>query len=60
MITVSLSKEEIGQLIQLLDIATKAAGLQAAQVALPLASKLQLALNAANEASNVVPIDKTG
>ena len=59
MITVSLSKEEIANLIQLLDIATKAGGLQVAQAALLIASKLQMAQNAAVAETNVVPIDKS-
>lgn len=36
-----LTKEEAQQLMSLLDVATKAGGLQAAQAALPLALRLQ-------------------
>ena len=39
--TLELTKEEAQQLMTLLDIATKAGGLQAAQAALPLALRLQ-------------------
>ena len=41
-----LSKEEMSALIGLLDVATKAGGLQVAQAALPIAMKAQAALNA--------------
>lgn len=43
--TLELTKEEAQALLQLLDIATKAAGLQAAQAALPIAIKVQKALD---------------
>jgi hypothetical protein len=60
MITVSFSKEEIDQHIGLLDLAVKAGGLQVAQVALPLASKLDMARRAAaaEAPANVVPLEK--
>ena len=41
--TLELTNEEAQQLLTLLDIATKSAGLQAAQIALPLALKVQQA-----------------
>lgn len=44
--TIELTPEEARSLMSLLDVAVKAAGLQAAQVALPLAVKLQAALDA--------------
>ena len=40
-----LTKEEAQQLMSLLDVAVKAAGLQAAQAALPIALKVQQLLN---------------
>lgn len=40
-----LTKEEAQTLIGLLDVATKAGGLQAAQAALPIAIKVQTVLN---------------
>lgn len=60
MITLSFSKEEIGQLIALLDIATKAGGLQVGQAAVPLALKLDMAQRAAavEAPANVVPLEK--
>jgi hypothetical protein len=60
MITLSFSKEEVDQLVGLLDLATKAGGLQIAQAALPLASKLDMARRAAaaEAPANVVPLEK--
>lgn len=43
--TLTLTKDELQALIGLLDVATKAGGLQVAQTALPLAVKVQEALN---------------
>ena len=43
--TLTLTKEELQALIGLLDVATKAGGLQVAQAALPIAVKVQEALN---------------
>jgi hypothetical protein len=40
MVVLELTKEESQQLLELLDIATKTGGLQVAQAALPLATKL--------------------
>jgi hypothetical protein len=40
MVVLELTKEEAQQLLELLDVATKAGGLQVAQAALPLAGKL--------------------
>jgi hypothetical protein len=45
-ITVTLTAKEAQDAIGLLDLATKSGGLQAAQAALPIAIKLQLALDA--------------
>lgn len=45
-----LSKEEAQQLLDLLDLATKAGGLQAAAAALPIASKIMQAVQ--NEQKN--------
>ena len=42
---IELTKEEVQILIGALDLSVKTAGLQAAQVVLPLAVKLQTALN---------------
>ncbi len=44
--TLDLTAQEAQQLIGLLDLATKAGGLQAAQHAVPLAIKVQAALDA--------------
>jgi hypothetical protein len=44
--TLDLTPQEAQQLIGLLDLATKAGGLQAAQHAVPLAIKVQAALDA--------------
>lgn len=44
-----MTKEEVQTLIGLLDVATKAGGLQVAQHAIPLATKMQVALNAETE-----------
>lgn len=44
-----LSKEEAQQLLDLLDVATKAGGLQVASVALPLAAKVMQAAQAKTE-----------
>jgi hypothetical protein len=41
MIAIELTPQEAQQLIGLLDLATKSGGLQAAQMALPLAVKIQ-------------------
>lgn len=41
--TLDLTNDEANNLLQLLDVAVKAAGLQAAQVALPIAIKIQQA-----------------
>lgn len=41
---IELTTQEAQQLIQLLDLATKSGGLQAAQAALPLAIKVQTAI----------------
>ena len=43
--SVDFTAEELNALIGLLDIATKAGGLQVAQAALPIAVKVQTALN---------------
>lgn len=43
--TIDLTKDEAQALMQLLDIATKAAGLQAAQAALPIAVKVQQSID---------------
>jgi hypothetical protein len=48
--TLDLTETEAQNLLQLLDVAVKAAGLQAAQVALPIAAKIQQA--ASKEQSN--------
>lgn len=42
--TIELTTQEAQQLIQLLDLATKSGGLQAAQAALPIAVKVQTAI----------------
>lgn len=47
--TLTLTKDELQALIGLLDVATKAGGLQVAQAALPIAVKAQDALNAETE-----------
>lgn len=47
--TLDLSTEELSTLMNLLDVATKAGGLQVAQAALPIAVKVQTALNAAKQ-----------
>ena len=44
--TIELTQQEAQALIGLLDLATKSGGLQAAQAALPLAVKVQTALDA--------------
>jgi hypothetical protein len=44
--TIELTQQEAQQLIGLLDLATKSGGLQVAQAALPLAVKVQAALDA--------------
>jgi hypothetical protein len=44
--TLELTQQEAQQLIGLLDLATKSGGLQVAQAALPLAIKVQAALDA--------------
>ena len=43
---IELTKQEAQQLIGLLDLATKSGGLQVAQAALPIAIKVQNALDA--------------
>jgi len=43
--TLELTPQEAQQLIGLLDLATKSGGLQAAQMALPLAVKIQTAID---------------
>lgn len=43
--TLELTPQEAQQLIGLLDLATKSGGLQAAQMALPLAVKIQTELD---------------
>ena len=43
---VEFTQQEAQQLIGLLDLATKSGGLQVAQAALPIAIKVQSALNA--------------
>lgn len=43
--TLSLTEQEAQTLVSLLDVATKAGGLQAALIALPLFHKLQEAAN---------------
>ena len=43
---IELTKQEAQQLIGLLDLSTKSGGLQAAQAALPIAIKVQTALDA--------------
>jgi hypothetical protein len=43
--TLELTKEEAQALLGLLDLATKAGGLQVAQVALPIAVKVQTELD---------------
>jgi len=40
-IVLNLSEKEANDLVQLLDVATKASGLQGAAVALPIVAKLQ-------------------
>lgn len=42
--TIELTTQEAQQLVQLLDLATKSGGLQAAQAALPIAIKVQTAI----------------
>ncbi len=49
----NLTTEEINMIIQLMDIATKAGGLQVAQQALPIAFKLQQMIQ--EEAANQEP-----
>ena len=44
--TIELTQQEAQALIGLLDLATKSGGLQVAQAALPLAVKVQTALDA--------------
>lgn len=44
--TLDLPPAELQSLLQLLDLATKAGGLQVAQAALPLAVKVQTAIDA--------------
>ena len=44
--TLELTPQEAQQLIGLLDLATKSGGLQAAQAALPIAIKVQTAIDA--------------
>jgi len=46
---IELTKEEIQSVIGMLDVAVKAGGLQVAQHAIPVAVKLQAALNAEPE-----------
>lgn len=41
---IELTTQEAQQLMQLLDLATKSGGLQAAQAALPIAMKVQTAI----------------
>lgn len=41
---IELTTQEAQQLVQLLDLATKSGGLQAAQAALPIAIKVQTAI----------------
>lgn len=43
--TLDFTAEELSTLIALLDLATKAGGLQAAQAALPIAVKVQMAID---------------
>lgn len=43
---IELNTQEAQQLIGLLDLATKSGGLQVAQAALPIAIKVQIALDA--------------
>jgi hypothetical protein len=47
--TLELTNDEANALAQLLDLAVKAGGLQAAQVAIPLFAKLQEAAKPAKE-----------
>ena len=47
--SVDFTADELNTLIGLLDIATKAGGLQVAQAALPVAVKVQTALNEAKK-----------
>ena len=47
--SIDFTADELNALIQLLDIATKAGGLQVAQAALPVAVKVQTALNEAKK-----------
>lgn len=49
--TLDLTKDELTALVGLLDLATKAGGLQVAQAALPIALKAQEALNQTEEKS---------
>lgn len=48
---IEFTREEVQNLMTLLDAAVRAQGLTASQVALPLAVKLQQALNAPEEES---------
>ena len=53
-ITLEVSADELRVLVQALDLATKSGGLQAAQVTLPIAVKLQMALDGAVEGKTTV------
>ena len=53
-IKLEVSTEEVRVLVQALDLATKSGGLQAAQVTLPIAVKLQTALDGAVEGKTAV------
>ena len=53
-ITLEVSTDELKVLVQALDLATKSGGLQAAQVTLPIAVKLQMALDGAGELKTAV------
>lgn len=47
--SIELTTQEAQQLIGLLDLATKSGGLQVAQAALPIAIRVQTALDAENQ-----------
>jgi len=53
-ITLELTKAEAQALVNCLDIATKAGGLQNARVALPIAEKIMIAAEALQPAENAV------
>lgn len=53
--TLDFTTEEAQNLMALLDLACKSGGLQVAQTALPLAVKLQTAINAATTPVSVPP-----